>query len=129
MPSVSDFATETMCCSHHESYSRTSRRRAVLVSGDNVMGRVSHHLGHLEEVFTFFLNYSCFAANRQIILLVKLGGIEMLLPYGIGQPLGREHFYGYSARQERGDKIGRGAQGDLKIGILISGAQLALTMM
>ena len=93
------------------------------------MGRVSHHLGHLEEVFTFFLNYSCFASNRQIILLVKLGGIEMLLPYGIGQPLGREHLDSCSTREERSDEVGRGAQGDLKIGILISGAQLTLAMM
>ena len=46
----------------------------------------------------------------------------MTLPYGLGEPLGREHLDGGTAREEGCDEVGRGAQGELKVGVLGGGA-------
>ena len=52
----------------------------------------------------------------------------MTLPYGLGEPLGREHLDGGTAREEGRDEVGRGAQGELKVGVVGGGGELALGM-
>ena len=39
----------------------------------------------------------------------------MTLPYGLGEPLGREHLDGGTAREEGSDEVGRGAQGGFNV--------------
>ena len=52
----------------------------------------------------------------------------MTLPYGLGEPLGREHLDGGTAREEGHDEVGRGAQGELKVGVVGGDGELALGM-
>ena len=56
------------------------------------------------------------------LLIVSLGGVEVALLHGIGKPLGREHADGGTTREEGRDEVGRGAQGELKVGVLGGGA-------
>ena len=49
----------------------------------------------------------------------------MTLPYGLGEPLGREHLDGGTAREEGSDEVGRRAQGELKVGVVGGGGELA----
>lgn len=49
----------------------------------------------------------------------------MTLSYGLGEPLGREHLDGGTAREEGSDEVGRGAQGGLKITIVGGDGELA----
>ena len=56
------------------------------------------------------------------LLFIPRGGIEVGLLYGQGKPLGREHADGGTTREEGRDEVGRGAQGELKVGVLGGGA-------
>ena len=56
------------------------------------------------------------------LLFIPLGGVEVALLHGIGKPLGREHADGGTTREEGRDEVGRGAQGELKVGVLGGGA-------
>ena len=61
-----------------------------------------------------------YCTNR--FLFIPWGGIEVGLFYGQGKPLGREHADGGTTREEGRDEVGRGAQGELKVGVLGGGA-------
>ena len=56
------------------------------------------------------------------LLFIPCRGIEVGLLDGIGKPLGREHADGGTTREEGRDEVGRGAQGELKVGVLGGGA-------
>ena len=48
----------------------------------------------------------------------------MTLPYGLGEPLGREHLDGGTAREEGRDEVGRGAHGALFLLEVLDGIDL-----
>jgi hypothetical protein len=48
----------------------------------------------------------------------------MTLPYGLGEPLGREHLDGGTAREEGRDEVGRGARGALFLLEVLDGIDL-----
>ena len=57
-----------------------------------------------------------------VFLFIPRYGLEVGLLYGQGKPLGREHADGGTAGDEGRDEVGRGAQGELKVGVLGGGA-------